>query len=126
VKELMKNFADHALFGVIGLCLLCSGAWAGDGGLAPVVNEVQQVAPSPFRLLSGAAFWPAFSIKITGTTRLAYEDREEFSGVELTVSQPASALELVHSTAHTDPPWGDSEPAVTLRALCLVYAAYQP
>ena len=40
----MKNNFSRALLVAAGLCLLCSGAWAGEGGMAPVINGAQQVA----------------------------------------------------------------------------------
>ncbi|MEI8371813.1 MAG: hypothetical protein WCJ35_03155, partial [Planctomycetota bacterium] len=46
----MKNSFLSVLLCVIGQCLLCSEAWAGQGVLAPVVNEVQQVAQYNFAI----------------------------------------------------------------------------
>jgi ammonium transporter Rh len=49
-RNLMKKNFRHTLLGVVNLCLLCSGAWAGEGGLAPAVNGVQQVAQYNFAI----------------------------------------------------------------------------
>jgi len=46
----MTNNLRRTLLGVASLCLLCSGAWAGEGGLAPVVDGVQQVAQYSFAI----------------------------------------------------------------------------
>ncbi|NQU42803.1 ammonium transporter [bacterium] len=44
-----KNFGRTFLC-VASLCLLCPGAWAGEDGLVPVVNGVQQVAQYNFAI----------------------------------------------------------------------------
>ena len=49
-RNLMKNNFRRILLGVVNLCLLCPGAWAAEGGLAPVVNGVQQVAQYNFAI----------------------------------------------------------------------------
>ena len=46
----MEKKASRVLRGVGVLCLLCPGAWAGEGGLVPVVNGVQQVAQYNFAI----------------------------------------------------------------------------
>jgi ammonium transporter Rh len=49
-RNLMRNSWCRVLLVVFSLCLLCSGAWAGESGLAPVANEVQQVAQYNFAI----------------------------------------------------------------------------
>lgn len=46
----MKNNFRRTLMGVANLCLLSSVAWAGEDGLAPVVNGLQQVAQYNFAI----------------------------------------------------------------------------
>jgi len=46
----MKNNFRRILLVVFNLYLLCSNAWAGEGGLAPVVNGLQQVAQYNFAI----------------------------------------------------------------------------
>ena len=50
---MQRNFR-RVLTGVVSLCLLCSGAWAGEGGAAPAaaatVEGLQQVAQYNFAI----------------------------------------------------------------------------
>ena len=49
-RNLMKNNFRRILLVVFNLYMLCSNAWAGEGGLAPVVNGLQQVAQYNFAI----------------------------------------------------------------------------
>jgi hypothetical protein len=49
-RNLMRNNLCRILLGAVSLCLFCSGAWAGESGLAPVVNHVHQVAQYNFSI----------------------------------------------------------------------------
>jgi len=46
----MRNDFRRALLGIVYLCLLCSEAWADNGGVAPAVDSVQQVAQYNFAI----------------------------------------------------------------------------
>ena len=68
----MKNNFRRTLMGVANLCLLCSVAWAGEGGLAPVVNEVQQVAQYNFAIHILAMLLVGFGFLMVFVRRYGY------------------------------------------------------
>jgi ammonium transporter Rh len=43
-RNLMKKYFGNALMGIFSLFFLCSGAWAGEDVLSPVIDGAQQVA----------------------------------------------------------------------------------
>jgi len=69
---MMKNNFRRILMGVANLCLLCSVAWAGEGGLAPVVNEVQQVAQYNFAIHILAMLLVGFGFLMVFVRRYGY------------------------------------------------------
>lgn len=68
----MTNNCRRVLLGVAGLCLLCSGAWAGEGGLAPALNEVQQVAQYNYAIHILAMLLVGFGFLMVFVRRYGY------------------------------------------------------
>ena len=62
----------RAGLGIAGLCLLGSEAWAGEGGLAPIVNEVQQVAQYNYAIHILAMLLVGFGFLMVFVKRYGY------------------------------------------------------
>ena len=74
-RNLMKNNLRRILLVVFNLYLLCSNAWAGEGGLAPVVNGLQQVAQYNFAIHILAMLLVGFGFLMVFVRKYGYGGR---------------------------------------------------
>ena len=68
----MKKYFGNALMGIFSLFLLCSGAWAGEAGLAPVIDGAQQVAQYNYAIHILAMLLVGFGFLMVFVRRYGY------------------------------------------------------
>lgn len=68
----MRHHFFRILTGAVSLCFLCSGVWAGEGGLAPAVDGLQQVAQYNFAIHILAMLLVGFGFLMVFVRRYGY------------------------------------------------------